>query len=75
MNQSWKAYDIIFSRLSQDQDSLRFEIDENFFKLFDYEEEFDQPKINIFVDVEKVHNFFSSILMCKAAWFWFVILL
>lgn len=58
MDQRWKSYDIFFSRLSQGNDRLRFEIDEEFFKLFDCEEEFDQPKFDLFLDVEKASDLF-----------------
>lgn len=53
-----KIYDIYFCDLNTKIKELDFVIDQEFFKMFDYEEEFTSPVLDLHVKIEKVRDFF-----------------
>lgn len=52
-----RNYDIVFSGLKNGKHQFRFEIDKEFFKLFETEQEFSIPKIEVDVLMEKHTTF------------------
>lgn len=52
-----RNYDVVFSGLKNGKHGFRFEIDKEFFKLFDTEQEFTEPRVSVEVLMEKHTTF------------------
>ena len=52
-----RNYDVSFSGLKNGKHEFRFEIDNTFFQLFDTEQEFTNPRIEVHVSLDKHTTF------------------
>ena len=57
-----RNYDVIFSGLKNGMHRFSFEIDQAFFKLFDTEQEFTNPKISVDISMDKHTTFLEFVI-------------
>ena len=61
----FRNYDVVFSGLKNRKHEFRFEIDKEFFQLFDTEQEFTDPKIVADVYMDKHSTFLEFVIATK----------